>query len=144
MAEAYPNLDGAREAINRLLGDRCVIRFDADGRRDDVLNEDTGIMEPPAGDAPTIWAGPCKVRVDNSDVVDEVGKRLDFSRYTVTLPWDAPVIPIGAEVEIIDSARDRQLVGMRASVRGVERKTFLVSRRLQVEEVRGADALNRS
>lgn len=134
---AFPNLQPARVAIERLLADTCTVERDAAGVGDDVLNEQTGQLQRPAGDASALWAGPCLITPRDSSeqfigptetVLPERGD------YRLLLPLAAPATVAGDRVTVTTSVRDPQLTGRLFRVVEVgELSTFAVVRILGVE-----------
>lgn len=141
--ENGPDLDPAREAVERLMDDTCTITA-FDGR--EALDPDTGVVVRFPGEeiygADTLGSddrelgGMCKIRPDNAIHQDDNrgGSPQRVGAYILTLPWDAPEIPLGATATITSSRRDPQLVGREYTVTTVHRSTMLIQRRIRVEE----------
>lgn len=145
-----PNLQPARDALDRLMEDTCVIVRDQDGTGNLVLNEATGALEPTYDDEAVVYGpatrgdggrelgGRCMLvpgglqrREDSAG-----GQDLDVKVYTLTIPWDAPMPQYGDTVLILSSRRDPEMVGQQLRLRGnPDVSTFLVSRQLDVERV---------
>lgn len=148
MTVTGPDLTGARLAIEKLMDDKCRIVRDVEGDLDDVLDEDTGLLAGPFGDTGIIYDdttlgdagrdldGRCTVtpadRVPR--IVESAGEPVMVQQYQASLPWDAPVIREGDTLEVTASRRDAQLVGVTLVVIEVFKTTYLISRKLLLED----------
>ena len=130
-----PNLASAKRAIEKLMDDRCVIRFDVEGAGDDTFDEDTLLEAPPAFDSLYVYQGRCMVRTQGATETNLAGRVVPSRSYHVKIPVDAPVIPRGAVVTITAARRDPQLVGQRFTVQDAKTSTFAVSRELTCERL---------
>ncbi len=153
-----PDLDGARAAVEALMDDAAIIRYDPQGRNDDQWDHTTGRRIRPNPDSSEVYnassvgfggrsladtdhlGGKCKVQVAAASSIPrearEGGAQTPTEYYNVGLPWDAPIPRKGAEIEIVSSRRDPDLVGQRLVVRSNHYGTFLVSRKI-LAELRG-------
>lgn len=144
-----PDLSFARQQVEALMDDTCVITRDHQGGRDDVLNQDTGELvtkpndeavvydETSIGDGGRELGARCKVSPMSADSaarnVSEGGNPLRTRYYRGSIPWDAPMPAKGDELRLTSSRRDPELVGQLFYVEDVLTSTFLVSRRLVLE-----------
>lgn len=150
-----PDLGTATEKIEELMDDACIVTFDAEGARDDVLNRVTAVLEPPAGDASVIYnkdtqgedgrsladaddlGGKCKIKPASqssiAQLVTEGGAQQIAEFYDVGLPIDSPLLPNGADLVIVSSRRDPENVGNLYRVRRPSFGTFTVQRKYLVE-----------
>jgi hypothetical protein len=129
------------------MDDACVVTFDS--RTGRVLDENTGSMVDPAGPATLYSAattgtggrsladtdglgGKCKVsRMGQSEqarIEESGGAQLEFEPYKFSAPWDAPVFPSGAVVDIVSARRDPALPDLEFRVERAYFGTFLVAR----------------
>jgi hypothetical protein len=142
-----PDLSTAREAVEALMDDTCEISWDAQGVGDDVLDEETGDLLAPDPDSGLVYdattlgdggrelGGRCKVASIGRDprTTTEGGVAVLTGLYNGSIPWDAPVPPVGATFKITSSRRDPDLVGQEFIVKDVAFGTFLISRKMTLE-----------
>lgn len=146
--ETGPDLSFAREQVEALMDDTCVIFLDDEGTEDDVLDEVTGELQPPADDTANVYdettlgyedrplEGRCKVTPqgnDNPRYRNEAGEILSTRWYNGSIPWDSPLPVEGAILRVTSSRRDPELVDQEFRVREVVVSTFLVARRMVLE-----------
>ena len=153
-----PDIDTGRTAVENLMDDACIISADIEGVGDDVLDEDTGWMEPPVPgpDSPTQYnqastgingrsladaeatGGKCKVKpasdTEIARYVGEGGVNQAQVWYVLGLPWDAPIMPLNSVATITSSRRDPALVSTELVLRAPHNVgTLLVSRKYLCE-----------
>lgn len=141
-----PDLNNARAAVERLMDDTCTITIDAQGAGDDVLNDADGSLTPPDPDASTIYddtttgdggralGARCKVSPAGLAPQTIIEGDVDISQrvYNGSIPWDAPMPPVGGVLKVTSSRRDPQLVNEEFQIRSVVVSTFLVARKMQL------------
>lgn len=119
------------------MDDECVIRRPAEGGvDDDELVEATGELEP-VGTPKIVYEGKCKVTPTGAlaEHAQELGGvHWSVKDYMLSIPADSPMPRKNDEVEITASRRDLELVNSRFRVREVLKSSFLVSRRMLVED----------
>ena len=117
------DVDGARRVVDRILDDKLEVWRDSAGRTDDVLDETTGRLVPPAPDQDLVWAGLGAVMpLGRPAVTKPVGGLVAVepptTDYQAVLPVDAPALRRDDVVRVAGSVRpggprDPQLVGRR-------------------------------
>lgn len=146
----------AREAVEALMDDACIVTFDVEGTGDDVTDPDTGVVGKPGGDSSNIYdhttlghlgrsladadgtGGKCKVKIasetDIARLALEGGAQTPQAFYVLGLPWDAPEIPTGAVALMASARRDPLLVDKVLRIRAeASVGTFAVSRKYLCE-----------
>lgn len=155
-----PDLDSARDAIEALMDDACIVRYDPQGRHDDIWDHETGRRIRPNPDDSIIYdassvgdsgrsladddatGGKCKLKLASNESVPrsliEGGGQQPQSFYHFSVPWDAPILSNGATIEMVSSRRDPELDGDRQlTIKGQPKYgTMLVSRKY-LAELRG-------
>lgn len=138
-----PDLRGATATVESLMDDTCAITRNPGGATDATLDPDTGAYVDPTPFV-QVYDGSCKVapiRQSWNRTASEGGVTYSSGTYVLTLPvtvlrdhpeWEPEV---NDEVVMTWSMRDSSLVGRRFRISGVERKTFVVSRRCMMELV---------
>jgi hypothetical protein len=134
------DLGWARDMMAGLvLLDECAILVDQEGTRDDELDPVTDLLVRPAGDAATLYLGPCAVKPESESRVKvyPVGPSEPEPpvQYGLKLPWDAPDVPEGSTVVITAVEHDATLLGRRYVTGSVLRRTLLVSRTVRITEI---------
>jgi len=126
-------LPGLRAEAESLMVDTCTIAVPGGG--DGTLDEDTGIVTPPAG--AEIYDGPCRVQSRDVQPANPTAGETEFTTiaYIVSVPVSVVDVPIGATVTVTASALDADLVDRVFTVTGLVHKTHLTARRLVCEEV---------
>ena len=96
-----------------------------------TLNTTTGVLAPAA---PTsIYDGPCRIRTARDERHVSFGERLvTTNRFTVWLPWDAPIVEIGDLLDVT-SCSEEQLTGSTLRVTSIALRTHLHFRELTAE-----------
>lgn len=151
----FPNVEPARNAIEKLMVDTCLITRDPPGVRDDTWDPVTGTYAPPAGDESIVY-GPDTLGDDGrvlagKCVFGPVQNRADLPRveggattitrlYSALLPWDAPEVRPGDLFTVVTSARDPRAPGRTLVILTEVIQTILIARRITMEEV--ADAFS--
>lgn len=116
------------------MDDTCVITHDASGPGDDVFDQDTGTLTPPAPDTVELYDGRCLIRRESvGKVILEGGAYVGDRDYVARLPASTPEVPRGATLTVTSSRRDPQLVGKVFRVLEVSIGTFLIARRVTLE-----------
>jgi hypothetical protein len=144
-----PDLTTAREAVERLQDDSCIITRAGAA----VLNQVTGKMESPA--PATIYnaaslgeggrsladkdgtGGRCSINYPSNtqpSYREEGGRQILRSVPEARIPLDAPLVLEGDILTVISSRRDPQLVNQSFRVSDVVEKSMVVSRRLVLEK----------
>ena len=116
-----------------MMLDTCTIT--ALGEGDPVLDEDTGIVEPPVGDE--IYDGPCRVQANALQPANPVVGETEYTTltFTISVPVSVTGVEVGAVVTVTASQLDPDLVDRSFTVTGLVHKTYLTARRLVCEEV---------
>lgn len=143
-----PDLTVAREAVEALMDDTCIVTRPGDPD-DDVLDIDTGEIGSSSTATPVY--GPdtlgfedrelgsrCKFKPASDNQPDEQewgGDTRPRRFYSIGLPWDAPDVQEGDKIDCTSSRRDPLLVGQTFIVREVVYSTMLVQRRVTAENV---------
>lgn len=151
----FPDVTHARDVVERLMVDECVITRDPKGHDDDIFDTGTGKYFRPVDDDDIIYDstttgfegrslnGKCKFspQQNRSDLPREEGGRPEITRtYDGSLPWDAPEIKPGDLFTIVASARDPNAVNKTMVVLNETITTILVQRRITLEAVTDAFA----
>ncbi|MFI5688603.1 DUF6093 family protein [Streptomyces sp. NPDC051636] len=128
-----------RRVVERMLDDELRLWRDPDGGADDVLNETTGLLEPPDGAGEVVWEGRGAVVPMGQPALlvpldGSIAQMPTTTAYQAMLPIAAPCASPGDLLTVISSSRDPQLVGRRFRVGDTAVGTFAVVRlvRLQV------------
>lgn len=139
-----PDLDPAREEVERLMTDQCIIFRDIAGVLDDVLDPDSLVLVRPPDNDLVIYddtsegsegrslEGKCRLRIraETDPHVEDPGQRqLGPRLYELFVPWDAPIGARGDHVLITFSLRDETLVDQAYTVADVIRSSLLVHRK---------------
>ncbi|MEU3973419.1 DUF6093 family protein [Streptomyces bacillaris] len=117
------DVDGARRVVGRILDDKLEVWRDSAGRTDDVLDEVTGRLVPPAPDEELVWDGlgavmPLGRPAITKPVEGAVAVEPPMTGYQAVLPVDAPALRRDDVIRVAGSVRpggprDPQLVGRR-------------------------------
>ncbi|MBC9724956.1 DUF6093 family protein [Streptomyces sp. TRM68367] len=139
------DVDGARRVVGRILDDKLELWRDSAGRADDVLDESTGQLIPPAPDEVLVWDGLGAVMPWGRPAIT---KRLDgavvheppTTDYQAVLPVQAPELRPDDVVRVAGSVRpggprDPQLVGKRFRVSDQHIGTYSVVRIVRVQVI---------
>jgi hypothetical protein len=116
-----PNLTSARDAVERLMDDTCLIRRNELGVHDGVLDPQTGRVLEPA-DATVVFTGRCKIK--------HRGEGERQSMYEIGYPIGGLAPAEGDEVTITSARRDPKLVGLRLRIYEVVRGTFAIQHKV--------------
>lgn len=123
-------LDGRALALS-LMVDKCTITVSGEPTLDPVtLQLVTSIA--------TLYAGPCQVSGTSQaqSGTAEVEGRLQYEQArTFKVPVEVVGVPVGATITVTAAALDQEMVGRSFTVRAVEHKSFITSRRITAEEV---------
>lgn len=115
----------------------CTIRRDPQGRQDDVLDLNTGLLVTPADDRATVYSGRCFARSEPALAgTEEGGTRAERPRLVVRVPATTEVRENDV-VTLDDVPEDLSLVGKEWRVDVVGRSSMAVTRRLVCEATRG-------
>ncbi|MFI9391894.1 DUF6093 family protein [Streptomyces bauhiniae] len=139
------DLDGARRVAARILDDKLEVWRDSAGRTDDVLDETTGELVPPAPDEELVWDGlgavmPLGLPAITKPVGGSVAVEPSTTDYQVVLPVDAPALRRDDVVRVAGSIRpggprDPQLVGRRFRFSDETVGTYTVLRTVRVQVI---------
>lgn len=127
-------LSGARQTLNKLMVDQCVIAENQDHLASAVLDLETGKLEADT-DASTLYKGKCRIVPGPYRAGSETPGGLEASSriYVLSIPYTHPKpINVGAEGKLTKCV-DKSLVGRQFVVRDILRSTFFVERQLSVE-----------
>jgi hypothetical protein len=138
------SLTRAQARVAAVFLDTCRVDRDLPGVDDDELDEETGLLVPPADDDSTIYTGACAVLVDTDRVAQAAGSDMGQQpypdrdpHYSALLPVTAPHLLAGDELTILTSQRDAQLVGRRFRViKDGPVTTFAVVRKVPLDVAR--------
>lgn len=113
-----PNLEPGRKALERLMEDTCKISIDPQSTGDDSFNQESGQYTPPPDDVRTVYEGDCLLsgQANVGREGNRTGGSFQIVGYKLQLPLSAPLIPVGAWVEITGSKRDPLSVGKKLQV----------------------------
>jgi len=145
-----PDLTSAKEAVERLQDDSCIITR---GDGTPVWNQTTGKTE--YGGASIIYSA-ASLGEDGRSLADQAGTggrcsisypsnaqasyRTEGGRQVLDevpeakIPVDGPLVREGDILTVVSSRRDPQLVGQAFRVSRVVEKTFAISRRIVLEK----------
>jgi hypothetical protein len=134
------DLRPARRAVDKQFfqpgkSDQCTISRDSENVYDDVLDPVTLQLSPPASDEAPVYAGPCLVGAVQRSEAERGGQYLQANRYSVKVPYSAPVVVVGDLIEITSSVFDPQLVGAVFVVREIVKTSLLVWRKFICEDI---------
>ena len=134
-----PDVEAARKVAEAAMVDVCVVYRDSEGSADDVLDDATGSLIPPASDQDEVYRGCCLLRTQNIQDrhEDEGGAILARKLQGARVPVSAAIAP-GDVLLVLAARHDPQLVGRRAVVIDAEVRTFAVTRKLTLEDQVGA------
>lgn len=118
-----------RIAAKAWMLDACIIKRDAQGVADGVLDPVTLALSRPGGDEATIYEGPCLVTVVALREVRRGDQTVLERSCIISLPHDAG-IPRRGDALTITASQDPALVNQLASVDEVDAATMLALRRL--------------
>lgn len=129
MTHLAPAIDAAQGRAQVVLADRCTVRRDAEGTRDDTLDPDSLSYDEPA-DAVAVATGvPCKFNHElRNGGIGESGQPVVIAEYRVAFPQGTDVRQ-GDDLEVTASAHDPALVGQHAVVVEVMHGSFQVLKR---------------
>lgn len=136
-----PNVAAARALAESAMVDTCTITRDAQGSADDTLNDVTGELSQPTGDATTVYSGPCLLRTTaalRARSEDEGGAVLQRRIQAARLPVSAAEVKLGDVLTVTAAAHDPQLVGRPYRVLDSEVNTFAVTRKVELEDLDGS------
>ncbi|HEX9991350.1 MAG TPA: DUF6093 family protein [Acidimicrobiales bacterium] len=134
------DLADLRALVEAEMLDACTITRDREGVGDDVRNEETGALEPPAPDTTTVYTGPCLFvaasRTRQSRDEEQGGAAVYPVEYDCRIPLSAPVVERGDVVTVtaVGPDGDESLIDRPLVVVGVERVSKTVARRLSLYE----------
>ncbi|MEU7640945.1 DUF6093 family protein [Streptomyces sp. NPDC039016] len=139
------DVDGARRVVGRILDDKLEVWRDSGGRADDVLDETTGRLVPPAPDELLVWDGlgavmPLGRPAITKPVDGAVSIEPPPTDYQAVLPVGVPVLRPDDVIRVAGSVRpggprDPQLVGRRFRVSDEALGTFSVVRIVRVQVI---------
>ncbi|MFK0279830.1 DUF6093 family protein [Streptomyces sp. NPDC090499] len=139
------DVEGVRRVVGRILDDKLEAWRDSAGRTDEVLDETTGKLVPPAPDQELIWDGlgavmPYGRPAITRPVGGSVAVEPPVTEYQAVLPVDAPVLRRDDVIRVAGSVRakgprDPHLVGRRFRVSDEAVGTYSVVRIVRVEVV---------
>jgi len=121
-------LNRGRRAARADMREKCRATF-ATGR---TVWDDGAMQDVP--EVVEIYAGECEVKW--SEQVVQTRDGLTVEGFVVKVPHDA-LLPVGAAVEITDSAFDASLIDHTFTVTKLAHGSHITSRRYQVKEVTG-------
>lgn len=99
------------------------------------LDRDTGEMVETVS---PVYEGRLGCRqAETRERVEAAGSEVTAAPVTVRAPWDTPAQP--GMVVVLDASADPRLLGVRLRVASVRGGTWSVLRRIECEEVQGAD-----
>lgn len=126
---AVPDMRDA--ALSMLIDEGTISRPGTGGGTIDPV---TGDYTPPAGT--TIYDGRCRVRHPTAQEQQVVFGDINttVSRYTVDLPYDAPLVAVG-DVFTLTSTADPELAGVPMRVASIVGKSVLIYRQLGLEVI---------
>lgn len=142
-----PNVDAARAAAESLMVDEIVIKVDPKGTTNAAMDPDTLKITQPPGEPADVYdvtttgnggrelLGKARILPGAAQPhADRVGGTSYIERpYRVSIPWDAPEIPVGAVVEVVAAQHDPDLAGKTLTVRSAPVHSFVVTRQLVAE-----------
>ncbi|MEU3712216.1 DUF6093 family protein [Streptomyces catenulae] len=139
------DVEGARRVVGRLLDDELEVWRDGAGRADDVLDESTGRLVPPAGDEVLVWAGlgavmPLGRPALTPPLAGATVAQPPTTDHQAVLPIAAPPLRRDDVVRVAGSVRpggprDAALVGRRFRVADETVGTFTVVRIVRVQVI---------
>ncbi|WP_158827682.1 DUF6093 family protein [Streptomyces sp. NRRL S-118] len=139
------DVEGARRVVGRILDDKLEAWRDSAGRTDDVLDESTGRLVPPAPDEELVWGGlgavmPLGRPAITQAVGGSVAVEPPTTDYQAVLPVEAPVLRRDDVIRVAGSVRpggprDPQLVGRRFRVSNEAVGTYSVVRIVRVQVI---------
>ncbi|MFE7276878.1 DUF6093 family protein [Streptomyces sp. NPDC057623] len=139
------DVEGARRVVGRVLDDKLEAWRDSASRTDDVLDDATGQLVPPAPDELLIWNGLGAVMPLGRPAVTRplsgaFAVEPPTTEYQAVLPVDAPELRPDDVIRVAGSARpggprDPQLVGRRFRVSDEAVGTFSVVRIVRVQVI---------
>jgi len=134
-----PDITAARRVAEGAMVDTCQVFRDPEGSGDDVLDPDTGLLAPAAGEGDPIYDGPCLITTVAGVSTGEEGEAQVYRRLRgARLPVSAVELRYGDVLVVTHSVNDPGLIGRRARVLDSEAATFAVTRRLSLEDLSGA------
>lgn len=131
--------------IESLMVDSCRIDRDWRGVKDDILDEDTLKLIPPANDLDVVYSGKCiMTALDRKELeYTNADEPLFRKMYRVLIPLEATDVRNGDLFTLIGSGPDEEtgehdqfLLGAQMRVQQVTGGTFRTCRHLRVEDVR--------
>lgn len=139
------DVDGLRRVVGRILDDKLEAWRDSGGRADDVLDEATGKLVPPAPDEVLIWDGlgavmPLGRPAITKPLDGSVAPEPPTTDYQAVLPVQAPELRPDDVIRVAGSVRpggprDPQLVGRRFRVSDKSVGTYSVVRIVRVQVI---------
>lgn len=126
--------------IESQMIDTCIIKRDARGIYDDVLNEATGLLEQPENDFDsTIYSGKCLIALvdkgDKETPIADMPKEIDYHKVLVPQNNSSSNVRIGDIITIVNSLNDPSLDGKQFRISKTTSATHPVYRRFMAEEV---------
>ncbi len=141
------DVDGARRVVGRILDDKLEVWRDSGGRADDILDETTGKLVPPAlaADEVLVWDGlgavmPLGRPAITKPLGSAVAQEPPTTDYQAVLPVQAPELRPDDVIRVAGSVRpggprDPQLVGRRFRVSDANVGTYSVVRIVRVQVI---------
>lgn len=122
-------LTSMRATVTETLVDSCVIREASEA----VYDPDQGIDVVTAGTS--VYSGACRIAPTGGERVVMVGEAAVTVRtYDLTVPWSEDGFAVD-QVATITVSGDSRLVGREFRIVDVQGRTYVLGRRLVVEEV---------
>ncbi|AIA03450.1 DUF6093 family protein [Streptomyces noursei] len=139
------DVEGARRVVCRLMDDKVEVWRDSGGRADDVLDESTGELVPPAPDEELVWDGlgavlPLGLPAITKPLDGAFAQEPPSTDYQALLPVQAPELRPDHVLRVAGSVRpggprDPQLVGRRFRVSDKIVGTYTVVRITRVQVI---------
>lgn len=124
----------ARGRAEKALLDRCQVLRDAEGRDDDVFDEETGLYERPVGDERTVYSGAfALVSGSDADSGDDGAAIDDPSTFAGLFPAATPPLLRGDRVRVLSSELNPEIVDREFVVSPAQQSSYLVLRRVPLE-----------
>lgn len=121
--------------MEKRMVDQCRITSDPEGAGDDVLDQATGELVPPASDTSTVYEGPCVVylrpRAERTD--EQGGATMTVQDYIGAIPLAETAPRIGDTFTVTDT-RDPRFVNRSFRIVEVLGGTYAVTRDLRLQE----------
>lgn len=133
--ETGPDLSAAKEAIEALMDDTCLITRDPAGEADSAFDPETGDLTTPVGQPILVYEGQCKLSKTKVQMKysQEAGRAVPVQSYSGGIPLESGLPQEGDALLVTSSRRDPELAGREFRIAEVTLSSWAVQRRFDLE-----------